>query len=89
METMDVSKLSIKESEPRATGVSKFIREQLEQLPEGQAISQISLAELVVSNCPSVPDKRQAYVRINHVLKSLDTKFKRYKNDKDVTYIGR
>ena len=69
MEYQSTEKLSIKETGIRSTGVTKWIREALEEIPEGKALGMKELAKSLVAECPSVKDIRQAYVRINHVLK--------------------
>lgn len=88
--TIKVSKLSIKEQTPRASGVTKAIRERLGQVPEGQAIKMQDLAAFVHNKFPqSIPDLQQAYVRINHALKTLKGKYTRYENlDDGRTYVG-
>jgi hypothetical protein len=88
LQLQEVSKLSIKEQKERATGISKAIREQLAKIPEGKATPLETLALYVTENFPSVPDKQQAYVRINHVLKSLPA-YKRFTSDDNKTWIGK
>lgn len=90
MEYKTIDKLSIKETGTRSTGVTKFIRDTLDQIPEGRAVGMNELADTVLKECPSVKDKRQAYVRINHVLKSNEKMYMRMKdNEKGGTFIAK
>jgi len=66
-------------------GISKFIREQLLAIPEGEGVSQRDLATCVLANCPTVKDRSQAYARISSILKRTEG-FARMEKDR-LTYV--
>jgi hypothetical protein len=67
---LEGQQVTIKEKVPRGegAGVTDFIRKTLEAIPEGEGVLLNNLAQVIFEGNESVKDKRQAYVRLNHVL---------------------
>jgi hypothetical protein len=72
------------------TGISALIREQLEAIPEGSALAMVELANFLLKE-NLLPNRHQAYIRINNVLKSeWGQQFQRLIDKTDnYTYIAR
>ncbi len=65
----DVSGMVLK-SENKGTSVMGFIREELRSIPAGKGLAMIDLRTKVMEKFSNVPNKHQAYTRINNVMKS-------------------
>ncbi len=87
MEYTDKENL-IEKDTSRSTGVSAFIKEALEQIPEGQGLAMKDLATEIASNF-NLP-RVQAYVRIGNVLKRKShSHFVKLQDEKGLTFISR
>jgi len=88
MNFTNVANLTVKLSTSTA-GVSDFIKSELRSIPEGQALAMVDLVRAVQSNCPTVPNKHQAYTRINNVLsREFGKAFIKLVGDDGYTYIA-
>lgn len=86
METITAEGMTVAENN-QGHGISKFIRDELNKIPEGEAVKLSEFATTVMSHCPTVRDRSQAYARISTVLKKAEG-FCRLEKEK-VRYIGR
>jgi len=89
MEYVDVSGLGLKVKTHKShnRGISEFIREQLDAIPEDGAVAMVTLATVLVERFPHIP-KNQSQVRINMVLGRLEDEFVRLENAKGNTFIA-
>jgi hypothetical protein len=89
MNFRNANELTIKTSTSTA-GVSDFIKSELNTIPAGQALALVDLVTAVLENCPSVPNKHQAYTRINNVLsRNFGDDFVKLQGTDGYTYIAR
>jgi hypothetical protein len=70
-------------------GISKFIKDRLEQVQEGQALPMRALVAEVRTAFPHIKDKTNASVRVNAALnsKATEQKFTRIKGKDKMVYI--
>lgn len=73
--------------ENQGHGISKFIRDELNKIPEGEAVKLSDFATTLIAHHPTVKDRSQAYARISSVLKK-ESGFARMAKEK-VKYIAR
>lgn len=89
MNYSNTSNLTIKTT-TSTSGVSDFIKSELNAIPEGQAIAMVDLVKLVLENCPTVPNKHQGYTRINNTLsRQFGSQFTKLVGTDGYTYIAK
>lgn len=89
MNFINTSVLTTKTTSSTA-GVSDFIKSELQAIPEGQALAMVDLVRIIQDNCPTVPNKHQAYTRINNVLsRGFGKDFVKMVGNDGYTYIAK
>jgi hypothetical protein len=89
MNFRSTNELTLKTSVSTA-GVSDFIKAELTAIPTGQALAMVDLVKAVMENCPTVPNKHQAYTRINNALsRAFGKAFVKLQGDDGYTYIAK
>jgi len=86
METVRITDAMQPAEAQQGSGISKFIKTELEKIKEGSAVKLADFAKEVMTNCPTVKDRSQAYARISFVLKKTEG-FQRLQKDGE-KYIG-
>lgn len=83
---LDITDMRVKTEQSRQRGVSAFIRDTLNEIPQGKALALTDLATMVHEKFDI--DKQQSYVRVNNVLRGrIGEKFGRFEKD-GYTYVG-
>lgn len=71
-------------------GVSAFIKNALNDIPEGKALAMADLVKDLQAQFPNVPNKHQAYTRINNVLsREFGKQFVKLEGTDGYTYISK
>lgn len=87
----DTETLVQKTSQPQGSPTTIFIKEQLESIPLGQGLKMADLVNAIMAKFPVI-NSRNAYVKINHILKTESAKYQRYSLGKkrgSSVYIGK